>query len=160
MEKRKYTPANTSHPAKPMKDFMRTFAFLLLAWCGVNTAIAQSDLVAFRVVAVHEDGRQSISNEKTVNRPLRIYVPTAFTPDGDGLNDVFTVKGEGIAEFRIFIYDRWGKKVFESAAVLEGWNGKINGADAPGGVYAYELVAFGEEIGSVTKSGTLTLAYR
>lgn len=139
---------------------MRSFAFLVLVWCAANTAVAQSDLVAFRVVAVHEDGRQSVSNEKTVNRPPRIYVPTAFTPDGDGLNDVFMVKGEGIADFRLSIYDRWGKTVFESTAVLEGWNGTIDGTEAPVGVYAYELVAFGEEIGSVTKSGTLTLAYR
>lgn len=52
-----------------------------------------------------------------------IYVPNAFTPNGDNLNDVFLPKGEGITEYKLRIYDRWGMQVFTSDKITEGWNG-------------------------------------
>src|SRR5690606_9082317 len=52
------------------------------------------------------------------------YVPTAFTPNGDGLNDQFRVVTSAFfKEFRMMIIDRWGNPVFESGHVKHGWNG-------------------------------------
>lgn len=66
-----------------------------------------------------------------------IFVPSAFTPDNDGLNDYFKVEGENIGSFEMVIYNRWGQPVFESADFNNGWNGAVNGGDyyAQDGLY-------------------------
>jgi gliding motility-associated-like protein len=66
-----------------------------------------------------------------------IYIPNAFTPNGDGMNDVFSPKGHGINKFEMFIYDRWGNVIFHSREFGRGWDGKIRGADASNDVYIY-----------------------
>ncbi|MFZ6050557.1 DUF7948 domain-containing protein [Halocola ammonii] len=60
---------------------------------------------------------------------LPIYVPNTFTPDGDGLNDVFRAYGDNIREFHMQIYDRWGQLVFESFSVDEVWDGSNKNGD-------------------------------
>ncbi len=54
----------------------------------------------------------------------KLVVPTIFTPNGDGVNDNFYVKYDGIKTFQIWIYNRWGAKVFESTDVDFQWNGQ------------------------------------
>lgn len=58
-----------------------------------------------------------------------IYVPNAFSPNGDGLNDVFNFKGTGIDpdEFEMWIFDRWGNRIFHTEDMNEGWDGRANG---------------------------------
>lgn len=69
----------------------------------------------------------------TVLRPIvvgedfGIYVPNAFTPNGDGLNDIFQPKGFGVIEYELNIFDRWGEKVFSTKKFEEGWNGTFQG---------------------------------
>lgn len=58
-----------------------------------------------------------------------LYVPNAFTPDGDGINDVFFASGEGITGFHMRIVDRWGNLVFESWDIHDVWNGSFQGGD-------------------------------
>ncbi|NSW46515.1 MAG: gliding motility-associated C-terminal domain-containing protein, partial [Bacteroidales bacterium] len=68
------------------------------------------------------------------------YAPTAFSPDGDGINEVFYVSGHGIKEetFKLTIYDRWGEIVFETNDIHEGWDGRIKGGKlAPIGTYTW-----------------------
>ena len=65
----------------------------------------------------------SISNESCLKTKSRIYVPNAFTPNGDGLNDFLVVEGLFIKTFHIRIYDRWGTKVFESYSLDDTWDG-------------------------------------
>lgn len=69
--------------------------------------------------------------------------PNAFTPNGDGRNEVFKgiVLGVALDDFRLSIYDRWGKLIFETNDPDEGWNGKYrnSGADLPPGVYMYKV---------------------
>lgn len=54
---------------------------------------------------------------------FRVFIPTAFSPDGDGLNEIFKAEGQFVASFFIQIFDRWGRKVFESESMQNGWNG-------------------------------------
>ena len=67
------------------------------------------------------------------------YVPNAFTPDGDGINDYFFGSGIGISEYRMDIFDRWGNKIFITTDLKVGWNGKANGGKsiAQQDVYVY-----------------------
>lgn len=72
---------------------------------------------------------------------IRFYMPNAFTPDGDGTNDTFHGRGflEGISDFHLVIFNRYGEVIFETTDPNEGWNGrKYNtGEISPVGVYAY-----------------------
>lgn len=56
-----------------------------------------------------------------------LYVPNAFTPNADGLNDFFVPKGFGIAKFEMQIFDHWGERVFRTKSISEGWDGKYQG---------------------------------
>jgi gliding motility-associated-like protein len=58
-----------------------------------------------------------------VGEDFGIYVPNAFTPNGDGMNDVFQPKGFGITQYELLIYDRWGELMFRTTDFNEGWNG-------------------------------------
>lgn len=69
-----------------------------------------------------------------------IFVPTSFSPDGNGVNDVFKPGGlSAVGHFEMGIYNRWGAKVFETQDPEQGWNGQYNGEPAPQGVYAYYI---------------------
>ncbi len=67
-----------------------------------------------------------------------VFVPTAFSPNGDGENDVLYVRGY-LNGIYFTVYDRWGKKVFESNDESVGWDGLINGKPANEGVYMWYL---------------------
>lgn len=68
-----------------------------------------------------------------------VFVPNAFTPNGDGNNDVLYVRGLGITEVQFAVYDRWGEKVFETNEQDKGWDGKYEGMLADPGVFVYYL---------------------
>jgi gliding motility-associated-like protein len=73
--------------------------------------------------------RDTTNDDVIVNEVITFYAPNAFTPDNNGLNDVFVVKGSGInpATFRMMIFDRWGELVFESNDINNGWDGRVKG---------------------------------
>ena len=132
--------------------------FFLFTMSGnMSSAIAQ-DQVKFRIQASNSYGDHSESNVVSINRPIQLYIPTAFTPNGDGLNDEFKAVGEGVDFFHLNVYDRWGNLIFESNQIEMGWNGQVNGQLAQSGFYSYEIVAEGYKIGSVHKLGSLMLA--
>ena len=56
-----------------------------------------------------------------------LYIPNAFTPNSDGLNEVFNVKGTYICGFKMYIFDRWGMQLYYTEDLYKGWNGKVNG---------------------------------
>ena len=76
-----------------------------------------------------------------------IYLPNAFTPNGDGRNDVLFVRGFSITDLRLIIYNRWGEQVFESNSLDNGWDGTFNGEPVCSDVYGYylEVSCFGGE---------------
>lgn len=86
-----------------------------------------------------------------------IYVPSAFTPNGDGLNDMVTALPVGVTFEYLKIFDRWGKLVFETRDPKNGWNGKTG--SLPGSTGTYVWVTRGVEgSGKIyQKKGTVTL---
>ncbi|MCX7954309.1 MAG: gliding motility-associated C-terminal domain-containing protein [Bacteroidales bacterium] len=70
-----------------------------------------------------------------VSKAPLLEVPNVFTPNNDGINDVFIVHGESIKEFNAIIYNRWGRKIYEWNDINKGWDGKIDGIEASDGVY-------------------------
>jgi len=71
---------------------------------------------------------------------FELAVPTAFSPNGDGKNDVFLAVYNGTpASFELRVFNRWGEKVFESADITQGWDGKLKGVDAPVEIYVWTI---------------------
>jgi gliding motility-associated-like protein len=72
--------------------------------------------------------------------PECFYIPNAFTPNGDGLNDIFKpVTFCPVTDYHMLIYNRWGEKLFESNDISTGWDGRKNGNLCPGDTYVYMI---------------------
>lgn len=100
---------------------------------------------------------ESWSNEICVEFPATLFVPSAFTPNGDDLNDIFSSFGEFEESFSMEIYDRWGKLLFATLNKNTGWDGTVNGKPQPEGVYVYKIVVRGFDGQELTANGTITL---
>ncbi len=90
--------------------------------------------------------------------PNDFYVPNAFSPNNDGVNDVFGILGIGIEKLQILIFDSWGEEVFVIQNPNQTWDGKMNSGEIlPDGLYVYKLVAHDTEGNPFYKNGTLLL---
>ncbi|MBL4651355.1 MAG: gliding motility-associated C-terminal domain-containing protein [Flavobacteriales bacterium] len=85
------------------------------------------------------------------------FVPSAFSPNGDGNNDYLYVYGGQISTMTLEIFDRWGKKVFKSSDLKYGWDGQYNEIDVNPGVYYYKVDATYLNGNSETVAGDVTL---
>lgn len=138
---------------------------------GVKEELELNDKVKLRVRALQFTSFKSnnisfinhqiaaYSNIITINTPPNIYLPTAFTPNGDSKNDVFLATGKGIVEFEMIIVDRWGNVVFESKDINEGWDGTDTDQRTPSsaGNYAYKIIAKDKLGKSIEKKGVIYL---
>jgi gliding motility-associated-like protein len=68
-----------------------------------------------------------------------LFAPNAFTPDGDGLNDVFSIGGYGEKEVDLTIFNRWGQQIYQTTSLLRPWDGTFNGEPVKQDVYVYVL---------------------
>ena len=68
---------------------------------------------------------------------LSIIIPTIFTPNGDGMNDVFNAVLENSESYSMQIFNRWGSSIFETNSLEIGWDGKKNGNKVAEGTYYY-----------------------
>jgi gliding motility-associated-like protein len=92
-----------------------------------------------------------------VNNDLPIYVPNAFTPNGDGNNDVFFIYGEGIKTVDLKIFNRWGIKVFDSNNQYYGWDGTYKAVLQNPAVFTYQATITFLDNKEMVKVGSLTL---
>ena len=134
---------------------------------------SHSDLngpTCYRVYAVENldingNSDTSMSNVACPNLLPRIYIPNAFTPNGDSLNDIFIPKGLSIInnseikgqKYVFKIYNRWGVLVFETNDFKKGWDGKYQGTLVSAGVYIYSLEAQGYNGQRFYLSGNVTV---
>ncbi len=99
----------------------------------------------------------SLSNIKTVKYEIQIFTPTAFTPDKDGVNDIFIPKGKFFTEFEMTVFNRWGEIVFHSTDIDSGWDGLYKGDVAKQDSYAYLIKAKDNRGREKVYKGTVTL---
>ena len=105
-------------------------------------------------------GRDSIFFRESC--PTTLYVPSAFSPNGDGSNDLFLPRGQDLLAYHLRIFNRWGTVIFETQNIDEGWDGRTaSGQLAPEGVYVWMVDYAGQRIrGSdyrKQEAGTVTL---
>jgi gliding motility-associated-like protein len=93
-----------------------------------------------------------------VRRNGNISMPTAFTPDGDGKNEVLTPLAFNIAAISFFrVYNRWGQVVFYTNQLGQGWDGTYKGAKPVGGYYVWEIEGTSEDGKTIRKKGAVLL---
>lgn len=88
-----------------------------------------------------------------------LYIPNTFTPDGDGLNEVWLPITLNIEEFEVFVVNRWGEEVFRTTTIGEGWNGahQKSGYYVPDGVYSYRVKAISVKGQAITEFGHILI---
>jgi gliding motility-associated-like protein len=89
---------------------------------------------------------------------LSWYMPNSFSPNSDGLNDLFLPIGDNIRNVQLRIYNRWGEKIYEGAGKTAGWDGRFQGSLSPVGLYLYTVSVWGDDFQVAHKNGIILLA--
>jgi gliding motility-associated-like protein len=156
----------TSADFEPSHQYQQAAKYLLTLKAGFDYGMVDSDgdgsadqqLVCY----------DSLQKEIVALNGGALRIPNAFTPDTDGpnggnitngsFNDIFIPQGEGITEFQMYIYDRWGTLVFESNDKLVGWDGyDRNGKLMPAGAYVYKIMVRLSNGEKITRLGDVTI---
>jgi gliding motility-associated-like protein len=121
----------------------------------------------YRVIAMENSPEpdSSVSNISCSILPSRIFIPSAFTPNDDGLNDLFHISytslfnltGTTMTAYDMKIFNRWGSLVFQTNDANKGWDGTFNGEPVEIGVYMYSINASGLDNTDYNLGGTVTL---
>ncbi|MDX1906421.1 MAG: gliding motility-associated C-terminal domain-containing protein, partial [Bacteroidia bacterium] len=115
--------------------------------------------ICYRIKAIPPDGvcgTESWSPQRCIALEPIVFLPNAFTPNGDNVNDVFRASAVFAQTFEMVIYNRWGREVFRTSDPVGGWDGTARGQAQPEGVYLCRinwtdrLGARFERAGSVT----------
>lgn len=114
------------------------------------------------IKAIGRNACETSDSVKTVATTLNpfgdgIYVPNVFTPNGDGVNDIFLVYGNTIATMRLVIYNQWGQELFIATDQQKGWDGIYKGNQSPAGRYSYALEVKTQSGSKLTKAGSFNL---
>ena len=86
-----------------------------------------------------------------------LFIPNAFSPNGDGKNDVLFVRGNYLSKIYFAVYDRWGQKVFETKDISKGWDGTFNGKKMTPAVFGYYVEGECESGNKFFRKGNVTL---
>jgi gliding motility-associated-like protein len=112
-----------------------------LLWQDGSTASTYTvtEVGSYKLTATNNCG--STTDEVLVSKGgCRVFVPTGFTPNNDGKNDLFKILGvETVTNFSLKIFNRWGEVVFETTDKAKGWDGRFKGVETPTGVFVYVL---------------------
>jgi gliding motility-associated-like protein len=128
-----------------------------------NPTAAPVFSTVFTVLAINNEGcRARDSVMVTVNGTLdcdqeHVYIPSAFSPNGDGKNDLWRVRSKILEALTVQVYNRWGQLVYTSDRLDGAWDGLFNGLPASAGVYGYYVKALCIGGESIERKGNLTL---
>ena len=92
-----------------------------------------------------------------IRQEYSLFVPTAFTPNGDQINDLFVIQGSGIRSYVFRVFNRWGEQIFRSGSITHSWDGTFNGAPVPEGVYYFAIELELEDGGTHAEQGSIHL---
>ena len=142
---RTVTVTDRSDGAANQRFFVYDFAGNLISAYprdGFSVRLRELDSVLVTQYVTHPSGCiDSLSRVLRLGTENDVVVPNAFSPNGDGLNDVFLPVGNffRVTEYRLRIWNQWGERIFVSTDPTQGWDGRIRGSDSPGGGYLWDL---------------------
>lgn len=115
----------------------------------------------YRIRAEENQGgnnAKSFSNEiELIQKPI-LFLPNAFSPNEDDLNEFWKAEGAFIKDYKLLLLNRWSQLIFESHSIEDTWDGKYKNVDVPQGVYFYRLRYSGYDLRTVyEKLGTITV---
>lgn len=131
---------NTSNDPNPVHQYLRS-------------GIYEVCLTAYTDFGCQDTVCQEVS---AIVNPL-YDVPTAFSPNGDGINEKWEIKGFGIVKYDMKVFNRWGRLMFQSNDQRLGWDGRFNGTVQPMDAYAFVLNVEFTDGNKITKTGNVTL---
>ncbi|HEX5151964.1 MAG TPA: PKD domain-containing protein [Parafilimonas sp.] len=120
----------------------------------------QYDSITYHVTVSTANGCSAIDDIKVVVFKTQpdIFIPSAFTPNSDGLNDVLRPVVAGMKQLNYFrVFNRWGQMLFNTSAIGQGWDGRLSGKLQASGTYVYMISAIDYTGKAVTKKGTVVL---
>jgi gliding motility-associated-like protein len=130
---------------------------LLCAVCETTTASPDTATIYYLTITDYITGCVNYDTVFVfVSTEFNVFVPTAFSPNLDGFNDELFVRGTGIKDFTLDVFDRWGTRLFTGSDPKKGWDGTLNDKPVMAGVYTYYLKyqkydgEFGELKGNIT----------
>ena len=111
----------------------------------------------FYIRAISDNGLESNSNIVSIPISSKIFIPTAFSPNNDGTNEYFEVFGntKTFLSFEIFVYNKWGQIIYQSADKNFKWDGKFKGKAIPKGIYSYLIDGLSSRKESISKQGLI-----
>ncbi|MEO7801335.1 MAG: gliding motility-associated C-terminal domain-containing protein [Ginsengibacter sp.] len=138
----------------------------VILWQPSGAVVAPQSLTTATIPLIHDTSFllsvtdvNGCSSGKTVKVKVlrKLYMATAFTPNNDGLNDVFRIPPDATIDLKEFaVFDRWGNKIFKTADLSKGWDGKNAGLPLNAGLYVY-IIKGSVADKNVTVKGTVAL---
>jgi gliding motility-associated-like protein len=109
----------------------------------------------YKIIANENNGNLQLSSSNVVCIPLKpiLLIPSAFSPNGDGINDLWSIGYSGVQTANLKIFNRWGEIVYYYSAEKPQWDGKYKDIFVPNGAYFYHIEATGTKGEKLYKSG-------
>ena len=138
--------------------FLYSIMFLcLFGWLGAqNTPVIDNGTVL-------EERTDGINEEQTpqadTDEALKLFIPNAFTPNEDGINDIYFISNSGFETFEFTVFDRWGNQVFSSNFEDFRWDGRVKGRKISPGVYVFVFRGVTKDNLTIRRSGNISVIY-
>ena len=117
----------------------------------------EAQFVAYRIRVVGNDGFEAVSNVLSYRYEARLFIPDAFTPNNDGVNDILEINSIFVNQFSIKFFNRWGDLIYSSEDLADAWDGLLGNNEAPEGTYAYVAEITDFEGTTKTQAGSFLL---
>ncbi|MDB9809318.1 gliding motility-associated C-terminal domain-containing protein [Flavobacteriales bacterium] len=128
---------------------------------SVHSDLSVTDSDSYYVLVTDENNCKDYSENAIVHTLGRteLYIPTAFTPNGDDHNELFVIHANNIYSYNIKIYNKWGDKLFVSDTIYKSWDGTFDSNKVQQGAYYYNIEVIGEDNQLFVKSGKINVVY-
>ncbi len=156
LEPAEFTSTSVSDSGNPIVSYTWSINEIPSYFSSTFThTFQQADSFLITLVIDTEEGcRDTVRKRIKVHNVRKLFVPSAFTPNGDGLNDVFSIYGVGLERWDMFIYNRWGELVWNGTN--EFWNGESRtGKPVQEDAYVFVIKAVFKDKTQVVRSGTV-----